>query len=83
MKLLNCLDCDDIVLIMRTWRSCGCLKSRAKYLENDVCVEYTGNAPILGMLNSEYDRSLEEKNYKTNYVWFVIDPDNLILFKRD
>jgi len=84
MKILNCLDCHDLILIMRQWRSCGCLKSRAKYLENDICVEYVGNARILGLLNSEYEHSLSEKDYRNvNYFWFVIDPENLILFKRD
>jgi hypothetical protein len=80
--LLNCTSCHDIIslaeLATATTRSCHCGKSSGKYVD-DLWVHYSGPARILGLLNSEYTRSLKEPTRisalglsEPTFKWFVI-----------
>lgn len=78
MKLLNCRECHDILLILDTMRECRCKKSSARYI-NDIKVLYKGPCRILGIANSAYVKSLKEKTTlddlglsSPRYEWFEI-----------
>lgn len=74
MKLLQCLECRDIVVLrLNRRRECECRKSGGEYVDM-LQVQYTGPARILGMLNTEMKLSLNEfkERYEENYRWFVI-----------
>lgn len=85
MKLLNCLECHDIVSLVPNYhtnggkRHCWCEQSQAGYVD-ELWVEYSGPCRILGMINSEYSLSIKAKviPYLTRYDWFPIPEGNNI-----
>lgn len=81
MKLLNCLECHDIRKIHPQVKTCDCGKSKARYLADGNTVVYNGPARIIGIGNSEYQRSLEQWRFplpKTNFKWYVFrDGENV------
>lgn len=84
MKLLNCLECHDIVSLVPSFkdrgsRFCWCGSSYAQYID-EILVEYGGPCRILGMSNSEYRESIKAKviPYITRYDWFPIPEGNNI-----
>lgn len=75
MKLLHCLECNDIVRLTREPRTCGCGAAEGYYLPDGLHVEYSGLARILGMLNGEWRMSLlfpPERPFEQDFKWFVI-----------
>ena len=72
MKLLNCLDCNDVIAMTKTERKCFCGKSSGKYDEHGLRANVTGNARILGMRNDEYIDSIKYPDKTKNYRWFSI-----------
>ena len=71
MKLLNCLDCNDIVALTYTTRKCFCGKSSGNVNKNHFATTI-GNSRILGMRNQDYIYSIKSKNPKEDFPWFVI-----------
>jgi len=61
MKLLNCMECDDIVALTHRKRRCRCKKSSGKYI-NDLEVEYEGPSRIIGIDNRSYITAREGKD---------------------
>lgn len=73
MKFLNCLQCNDIVLMyLGGAHVCLCGRSQGTYIDRRQA-EYSGPARVLGMLNGEYADSIHtDSTEKINYRWFVI-----------
>lgn len=83
MKLLNCLDCHDIVLLRGgSCRACVCGKSSGRYLEDGRKVEVSGPCRVLGIDNREYTLSLSatlrvaRNGREVPNHWFVIPADS-------
>jgi hypothetical protein len=76
MKLLNCTRCNDIIaLTTKVVRTCACQSSRGAYRDGGVVAVIAGEpARVLGMLNSEYVRSMRVPTvpWSTYYRWFPI-----------
>jgi hypothetical protein len=69
MKLLNCLDCNDVVALLPMQdRKCYCGSSIGRYLSDGLRAIYNGPCRILGMRNSQYNQAVSGEDY----VWFVI-----------
>ena len=69
MKLLNCLACRDVVLLLvEAERSCRCGQSRGRYAPGGVVARYSGPARILGMRNLDFERAKPGEHYP----WFVV-----------
>jgi hypothetical protein len=69
MKLLNCLACRDVVLLLSgEERRCLCGRSRGRYTEGGVVAKYSGPARILGIRNLDYERAEPGRRYP----WFVV-----------
>ena len=58
MKLLNCLDCNDIFALNQKKRYCACRNSFGYYLDDRKTINISGNARVLGILNAEYVKSI-------------------------
>ncbi len=79
MKLLQCIECMDIVKLPPNGepRPCACGKSRGRYVDDD-WAHYSGPARILGMGNGSMRKSLFVKSVERNgkaeprYEWWVI-----------
>lgn len=79
MKLLNCLQCHDIFQLSERKKHCRCKRSWGKYLKNDLVVEYSGEARVLGIDWRDYQKSIftetkldEEGKSTPKHPWFVI-----------
>lgn len=80
MKLLNCLNCAQIISISKELTVCKCSKSSAQYLEDNLTVTYKGPCRILGILNEQYNIAKSRKlingpDDESNWIefkWFVI-----------
>ena len=69
MKLLNCLECHDIInLILEKERTCRCGKSSGMYVSLTE-VEYSGPSRIICISNEDYVKAKAEIN--TSYAWYV------------
>ena len=80
MKLLNCLECHDILsLILEKHRQCRCGKSGGQYVGLKE-VEYSGPARILHIRNEDYAKARPAIN--TTYPWHV-DFDSHMIRKID
>lgn len=55
MKLLLCLDCHDIFNLKKQEKSCGCGKTKGKYIDNLNAV-YSGNAQPIGFANESFGK---------------------------
>ena len=51
MKLLNCFDCNDILLLTNITRKCGCGSSKGRYRNDDLNAIICGNSRVIGMIN--------------------------------
>jgi hypothetical protein len=68
MKLLNCIACQDIVLLHSESRSCRCGKSSGRYT-TAVLAEYRGPARVIGMRSMDYWRG----EPGAEHVWWFIE----------
>ena len=89
MKLLNCRECHDILLILDTMRECRCKKSSARYI-NDIKVLYKGPCRILGIAKlglrqvSQGKTTLDDLGLSSpRYEWFEILEGQNIKKSRD
>lgn len=57
MKLLNCLECRDIVRLDFVERRCRCKRCGGRYVDQ-VTVEYSGPARIIGIRNRDYGQGI-------------------------
>ena len=71
MKLLNCLECHDIVAMQLSERHCFCEKSSGQYDDEGHRVTVSGPARILGIRNDVYENSMSGP-LTQNFYWFVI-----------
>ena len=73
MKLLNCIACQDIVLLHTGKdRTCLCGKSKGHYKDGGVLAVYSGPARIIGLRSLDYHSAEHGKDYK----WWVIKDGN-------
>jgi len=72
MKLLNCLECHDIVKLPSNGalRHCMCGKSAGRY-RNDTAIELHGNSRSLSISGVSYKRSLSR--VFDHFKWWVTD----------
>jgi hypothetical protein len=73
MKLLNCISCQDIVLLQKEWRTCKCGKSSGRYT-TAVLAEYQGPARIIGVRSLDYHRGESGREYPW---WFIEKSDHI------
>jgi hypothetical protein len=73
MKLLNCLSCQDIVLLQNETRTCKCGRSSGRYT-TPVLAEYQGPARIIGMRSIDYHQGKSEVEYPW---WFFEKSDHI------
>lgn len=62
MKLVLCLQCDDVFKLARTVRTCECGECGGRYFANGVDAEYWGETAIpLGFANSTLMRAVNNQ----------------------
>ena len=64
MKLILCVECHDVVRLIREERECLCGKSGGRYLEDFMSAEYWGEAVPIGFDNRILSEAVEDY-YKT------------------
>lgn len=76
MKLLHCMACHDVLALHYKARKCKCKRSTGRYVD-DIHVEYSGPACIIGMLNSDlrFAQAGLKGELSPEYKWWVI-PDH-------
>lgn len=77
MKLLNCLQCNDIQSLIATIRFCACQKSAGAYRSEGLHAVITGPCRVLGVENRVYNasKSVVVVPYRTAFSWFPILPE--------
>jgi hypothetical protein len=71
VKLLNCLECNDVVALYIKPRTCLCGKSSGQYL-NTSDATVTGPCRIIGIRNDQYKVSIILDDPSKDFVWFQI-----------
>lgn len=61
MKLLYCTECHDVFNLRLEEKSCGCGKSKGKYLPNKLHAEYEGPALPLGFTNTTFVEAIKNQ----------------------
>lgn len=65
MKLLLCLDCSDIFLLIKEERKCKCGKTKGKYVD-DLNAEISGNCTPIGFANESFIKALKMQIFENN-----------------
>ena len=61
MKLLMCLECNDIFNLDLSEKSCSCGRSKGKYI-NQQLAKYTGKSAVpLGFSNSSFIQAIKDQ----------------------
>jgi len=58
MNLLMCLECGDIFNLTKKEKSCGCGKTRGRYVD-ELNAEYEGNAQPIGFANGGFIEAIK------------------------
>lgn len=66
MKLLLCLDCSDIFLLIKEERKCKCGKTKGKYVD-DLNAEISGNCNPIGFANNSFIEALKMQIIENKY----------------
>ena len=62
MKLLFCLDCEDVKKLDTDWVFCNCGKTAARYLEDKLHSEYRGATAIpVGFDNYSFAQAVRQR----------------------
>lgn len=69
MKLLYCLDCNDVVRLIDIDRKCECGSSGGKYTDESAAVIY-GHAVPFGIMNNEFLSAALEGTENWPGAWF-------------
>ncbi|MCM3031514.1 hypothetical protein [Niallia sp. MER 6] len=84
MKLLMCLECNDIFNLDLSEKSCSCGRSKGKYI-NQQLAEYTGKSAVpLGFSNPSFIQAIKDQPNEgigKEFTAFVI-PKNCETFFR-
>jgi hypothetical protein len=78
MKLLNCMACQDIVLLHDELRRCKCGRSAGRYT-TAVLAEYSGPARIIGMRSIDYHTAQPGVQYPW---WFMAESEHIRKVER-
>ncbi|EOR25791.1 MULTISPECIES: hypothetical protein [Bacillaceae] len=85
MKLLMCLECNDIFNLDLSEKSCSCGRSKGKYI-NQQLAEYTGEFALpLGFTNSSLIQAIKHQPNEgmgKEFTAFVIPKNCETFFKR-
>lgn len=85
MKLLMCLECNDIFNLDLSEKSCRCGRSKGKYI-NQQLAEYTGKSAVpLGFSNPSLIQAIKEQPKEgmgKEFAAFVIPKNCKTFFKR-
>lgn len=60
MKLLLCIECQDIIKLQLSDRTCKCERSGGRYLEDELHAEYHGPAVPIGLSNADLVNAIVE-----------------------
>jgi hypothetical protein len=78
MKLLVCLECQDVFNLRYETKACSCGKSSGKYFEDGLHAEYQGPCLPLGFANSSFIKALKEqpqRDWGKEFTAFVIQKE--------
>ena len=79
MKLILCLECQDVRKLLRDTTYCSCGKSHGRYLDDGLHAEIAGPCVPLGLGNSSLAEALRHKDTKSplghTFTAFVIPPN--------
>jgi len=84
MKLLCCKHCQDIFNLSLEEKKCSCGKVGGNYIDT-INVVYFGDPIFIGFTNESFLTAVESKkhiNYGSNFIAFIIHPDNPKFIKR-
>ena len=70
MKLIFCPNCDDVIRLKKSIRTCTCVRSWGMYLEDGLHAKIGGDAIPLGFNNMDFVRALGEGG---EFIAFVIE----------
>lgn len=73
MKLLNCVYCHDILLVINDWRYCNCGKSASRFIKNTPAIEIIGCAKVIDIDDQGYKHLLQNSWAKVECKYVVID----------
>lgn len=96
MKMIHCLECEDVVNLVQELRFCQCGKSMGRYLTKGEIVKskatynavYSGPAVVMGIANKEIvqlDASVKHDEFEFfKGEWIYIRPDKTtVLYVKD
>jgi hypothetical protein len=87
MKLLLCLDCDDIFNIGYEIKSCNCGATKGKYIDQQNAIYSGVNAIPLGFANNSFANAIRNQSvnelYGERFIAFVVPKECETFIKKD